>query len=351
MRRVAWLIFYLCLSLTAQAADKVRTWTNVQGRTMQAEFLREVDGDATFLKDGKLITIPLEQLSDDDRKVIRELEAAKAVDDRRRDDPAASNRRPGLQPVAPSRTDDRLLVPAKKKVVVTDRVWTTTQGNQTTARFVRVLGQNVVLMRGTRTVTLPFDSLTSADQDYVREVLISRGEEALLPPINGATQQPPDPAVPPAAPVPAADPPQANAGAAPQPPDPDDGTTLGRGNSSFFDKLRERDQQTREQHAQHAAETRPATDGVSQLAVTQPQAPESGIATPPADAPASGPPAETRRGSRLHTTLDPQQAKDVWGATVIVVVVVGVIGTVGLIVFIAISIASASSSRQRRYSS
>ena len=46
---------------------------------MQAEFLREVDGDATFLKDGKLLTIPLDQLSDQDRQVIRELEAAKAA--------------------------------------------------------------------------------------------------------------------------------------------------------------------------------------------------------------------------------------------------------------------------------
>ena len=32
-----------------QAADKVRTWTDVNGRTMEAEFVREVDGDVAGL--------------------------------------------------------------------------------------------------------------------------------------------------------------------------------------------------------------------------------------------------------------------------------------------------------------
>ena len=65
-----------CLLLRGGAGNgRSATWTDVSGRTMQAEFIREVDGDATFLKDGKLITIPLQRLSDDDQKRIREIEA------------------------------------------------------------------------------------------------------------------------------------------------------------------------------------------------------------------------------------------------------------------------------------
>jgi len=36
----------------------VRTWTDVQRRTMQAQFIREVDGDVTFSQEGKLVTLP-----------------------------------------------------------------------------------------------------------------------------------------------------------------------------------------------------------------------------------------------------------------------------------------------------
>src|SRR5262245_15815613 len=133
MRHSVWLLFYILLCLHAQAAEKLRTWTNTQGRTIRAEFLREVDGDATFLKDGKLITIPLEQLCDEDRKVIRELASAKPANDEPRAEGPA-NIRPAAPPVAPPSSDDRALAAAKKKISMAERVWTNQQGNQTTAK-------------------------------------------------------------------------------------------------------------------------------------------------------------------------------------------------------------------------
>jgi len=310
----------------------------------------------TFLKDGKLIHIPLDQLSDEDRKVIRDLEAENLTGV----GAAAENGRAGraIEPAAPaagSSGGDRLLAAGKKKIVIADRVWTNTQGNQTTAKFVRVAGGNVVLLRGNRTVTLPFDSLTSADQDYVREVLISRGEEALIPP-SAST-----PAEPPAAAPEAADPPPASTPVAPQPAPSDDGPTLGRGNSSIFDKMRERDQQTREQHAQQAAQAgqpladhlqpTPA-DNLQQRPDAQPEALQSSPAVAPQPPLATAEPAATRGSRGVHTTLDPAMAKEIWGSAIIVVVAVGVIGTIGLVVFVAISIAAASNtSRRRRYTS
>src|SRR3954463_2686415 len=69
-----------CLALIAAADDAVRTWTTADGTTMQAQFVREVDGDVTFLKDGKLIVVPLDRLSERDQKAIRDLETNKKAD-------------------------------------------------------------------------------------------------------------------------------------------------------------------------------------------------------------------------------------------------------------------------------
>ena len=63
MGQFYWILIWLVPCL-AFAADEVRTWTDSQGRKMQAQFVREVDGDVTFLKEGKLITLPLEKLSE-----------------------------------------------------------------------------------------------------------------------------------------------------------------------------------------------------------------------------------------------------------------------------------------------
>ena len=56
MRQLRWLILFFSAGFVL-AADEVRTWTDTQGRKMQAQFIREVDGDVTFLKDGKLIQV------------------------------------------------------------------------------------------------------------------------------------------------------------------------------------------------------------------------------------------------------------------------------------------------------
>ena len=66
---------------------------------MQAQFVREVDGDVTFLKDGKLVIVPLDRLSEQDQKAIRELEANKKVEETA---PPAGALRPELPPNADS---------------------------------------------------------------------------------------------------------------------------------------------------------------------------------------------------------------------------------------------------------
>src|SRR5438034_6288548 len=79
MRQIAGLL--ICLWSLAAAADEVRTWTKAQGEKFQAQFLREVDGEVVFLKDGKPFPVPFDELSEKDQKLVQELEKGKKVEE------------------------------------------------------------------------------------------------------------------------------------------------------------------------------------------------------------------------------------------------------------------------------
>jgi len=172
---------------TAQAAGKVRTWTNADGRTMEAEFVRELNGDVTFVKDGKLIVIRLDKLSLKDQQAVKDLSEGKEPAD---EDPFktpegksasdSGSSTGGLfgddKPNNSSGTDK-----PKKPISIQTRTWTDRFGNKSTGKFVRMNGNDVVMNRGTKPVSVPFFNLSDADQDYVREVLISQGKEDAIP--------------------------------------------------------------------------------------------------------------------------------------------------------------------------
>lgn len=191
-----------------QAAAKERTWTDVKGRTMQAEFVRELDGEVTFLKGGQLFTLPLAQLSEKDQAIARLLAEGKEPPDETAPavaspptlaetetvpanpflPAAAAEGDPAAQPTDPQSTEsppgssaEEQPKALKKPIAIKNRTWTDQKGEQTTARFVRMFGRKVVLSRAGRSVTIEFYQLGSADQEYVKELLASRGEEHLIP--------------------------------------------------------------------------------------------------------------------------------------------------------------------------
>jgi hypothetical protein len=167
--------------LTA-AADEIRTWTDDQGRKMQAQFVREVDGDATFLKDGKLVVLPLDKLSDEDQKFIRDAELNKKVEETA---PPAGAPRPvdnSTQPFeAPAVTDSKSSL-TKQKTVAEERTWRDVRGKPQGGKFVRIHQGSVVISSGSRAIRIPFHNLSRPDQEYLRDLLASRGELAQLPP-------------------------------------------------------------------------------------------------------------------------------------------------------------------------
>lgn len=173
-------IILVAILLAAPAAAKERTWTSADGRTMKAEFVREIDGVVTFLKEGKLVTIPLDKLSAEDQQIIRDLAMGKPIPDE--EDPA---------PTAPTASDDSSASkapdktgddkPAAAKITIEIRTWTDNRGNKTNAKFVRVNGNDVVLNRTGKILTVTFDSLSEADRQYIRDLLTQQGKEALIP--------------------------------------------------------------------------------------------------------------------------------------------------------------------------
>jgi hypothetical protein len=189
MVRHAWVGCALILCFCGTLPAKERVWTDSTGRTMRAEFVREIDGDVTFLKDGKIITLALDKLSARDQQIVRDLAAGKPV----AEDPApaaapaspmASESVPAGSPPADVRpaesTADKPLT--SKPVTIESRTWTDVFGNQVTGKYVRIFGSNVVLLRGGKSVTVKFYELSSEDQEYLRELLTSRGQEGLIPP-------------------------------------------------------------------------------------------------------------------------------------------------------------------------
>ena len=179
----------LLLVALAEGIAGERTWTSTDGRTIRAEFIRELDGEVTLLKDGKIVTLPLERLCERDRQIVRDLAEGKSVPEEA--DPASpantnSDARTASESgaSAPSAAASESTSPqplVKKPLPIENRTWTDIHGNQITGKYVRINGSNVVLLRGGKSVSVAFYELSSEDQEYLRELLTSRGEEGVIP--------------------------------------------------------------------------------------------------------------------------------------------------------------------------
>jgi len=322
------LCLWLCLCALSQAADKSRTWTDSQGRTMRAQFLREVDGEVTFVKDGKLVALSLDRLCEADQKNIRDLQAGNTptAEVLSADAPFASSAGDGSALDAAEKVEQEPPSLTKRRLpAIANRVWTLADGQQTTAKFVRVFREQVILLRGSRTAMYSYSALSPADQDYVKEILTARGEEKLIPPpatvvIDGPAPLAEGEAAPPAA---AGNDENGEPDAAAAP-------------SATFDELHKRQEDRR---AQLAADLDAETSAENALSPAD--------ATATADVPQVTP---SKRGS-AQSAISAEKLAELRPVLIIGGVAIGVLGMVAVIIAAAITIASASGrSRVRRYS-
>jgi hypothetical protein len=324
----------LCALAPARAQE--REWTYASGGKFKAKLVRELDGEAIFLKDRQFLSVPLDDLSEADRKLVLAAAEGKSEAKSADDEPSQAPRRgKDLD------SDGKVESLVKPKTAVVNRDWTDTSGNRTYGKFVRVYERNVVLLRGTRPATIPYDDLSPADQAYVNQVLTERGEQPLDTIATETTVTPADSAT--AAPnfQPLAEQPEYS------------DTPASGGNargSQFFDELRERQEERRREQEEYAAQNpappmdTPADDsaaGGPTVIFTEPP-----IAPP--DGPGHADPPLGNRHASGGLRIDGKTVAEMRPVLIMAGVLLGLFALLGVIVFIATTIASSNTPRHQR---
>jgi hypothetical protein len=169
------------VALGGDSLAEARTWTDTQGRTLEAKFVRLHEGNVILLKGNKPVSVPLSQFSPEDQEYIRQQTAKKPRND-------------AVEPLEKK--------PARREVKSADdaqvRTWTDIRGNQITARFAGLSGANVILVEKGKRRSFPFVGFSQADQQYIRNELEAKGQGHLLP-AAGMPGQPSFPIAPPRA--------------------------------------------------------------------------------------------------------------------------------------------------------
>lgn len=339
----------LAVIVVADATAAPRVWTDTDGNSIQAEFVRESDGEVSFLEDGKLITMRLDQLSEQDQQVVRDLQAGSPVVEERisgSSSPRPSDLpTPGMRKLSDRPTEKTAFgentvpkVARRKPVETENRVWTDVFGNQMTAKFVRVFDGYVVLSRIGRLSRVRFYDLTASDQEYIKEWLTSQGDASLIPPpLHVQSVDPGNSPIADSAPLGQGVP----APAAAMPGFVARDVIPRGGPSELFEEMRRRDEERRQQHAERLAEDE-AQSAEARLR-------QHRVAAQNGDQASQTDSVEDRatEGNAPGPSPIALQAQK-W---VILLVVVGaVVGVVSVIVFTAMTIASASSvAKQRHY--
>lgn len=326
--------------LSSGLVAQERVWTDTQGRTMRAQFLREADGDAVFLKDGKLLTIPLARFTETDQEAIRKLALGQpAPGDDSPQDPFVT-----VRPAPPAPTNGFALAPSlvrtKTEIVVRD--WSDAAGNRTSGKFVRVNGSDVILLRGSRTLAVKFAKLSLIDQLYVNQLLEERGQQPLIAAAESTAGQDGGESEGPGPREAVIQPRVAEPGTSESV---DDGR-VASANSQFFQELRSRQEETRESQAEFAATAvdvgEESASGTAELGA---DVAEVTIATPHTS-PASATPDRALQGIRGGLLIKSETLAELRPVLIVGLVVLGLFGAVGTVVYIATAVAASNSTRR-----
>ena len=139
-----WLLvsFYLAMLPAVVAAPRV--WTDLQGRQVNAEFVRLVDSDVVLKQpNGRVARVPLATLSEADKEFIRLHLAEQGF-----------------------------------------RIWTATDGRQIEAQYLRVRDGSVYVKFQGSTISFPFDRLSISDRKFVREAAAKDDQTDQLPEVG-----------------------------------------------------------------------------------------------------------------------------------------------------------------------
>jgi DNA-directed RNA polymerase subunit RPC12/RpoP len=185
------------LTFAAVVEAQGRTWTDKSGRTTEGDFVR-LDGDHVIIRrQGKEVPIPLDRLCDADQAYARSATPGAASGDPS-DNPFEDNDAGKGKGKSDEDSDQEKETDRGGKYPL--RNWRDKLGLSVRARFIAVVGQDIVLERnnGLR-LNVPFYTLVENDQEYVEKELKKAGTAHLTPSraapqngmANGQLQTPP----------------------------------------------------------------------------------------------------------------------------------------------------------------
>lgn len=179
----------LALGVGFVVAAEGRTWTNFEGKQIEADYVR-LDGLNVVLKmQGREVSVPLEKLSDADKQFVFQQQLGGAAGPAAESPftPVGDSDEPGSSDPGKKATASETTTPRKTNKsdnadgVARMRSWKDNKGKTIRAKYVRIHGENVVLMQGSKTVSCAIADLSTEDQEFLRQFLTARGEGNLMP--------------------------------------------------------------------------------------------------------------------------------------------------------------------------
>ena len=174
--------------VVACVADELhaRTWTDGNGKQIEAVFVR-ASGDTVILQHkGHQAAFPISGFSAEDQEYLRgKIKTPIRTSPRQAVQPPAARQLPppaqvGPNPVPPPTTVKPSLA-QNPSDISKPRTWTDSEGRQIKAKFVEMKGQDVVLARGRKNITVPFAKFCQADRELMRTSLAANGKGHLVP--------------------------------------------------------------------------------------------------------------------------------------------------------------------------
>ena len=156
--RILHAAIFLCSTLFVTSLS-ARTWTDSNGKTMDASFVRLV-GDKVTLRNGNRVTqVPLSTLSQADQDYVAEKTGKKKDNEAKQENPASGSATSGIT----GNDSANAASPGE------ERTWTDSKGRKIQARFVEfdAPNQKVKMIKDGKEVSVPINNLSHEDRVYV----------------------------------------------------------------------------------------------------------------------------------------------------------------------------------------
>ncbi|MHB8902525.1 MAG: TFIIB-type zinc ribbon-containing protein [Thermoguttaceae bacterium] len=146
---------------------EARKWTDSAGNEINAEYVRIHQGEVILRQGSRILKCPYDKFSEADKEYIRQqMESGQAKESR----PGALTQIAGGAAPEPAADGVREL-----------RTWQDQRGNKILAQYAGFSAGNVELLKEGGRVSYRYDAFSTADQDYVAQILVADGRGSEVP--------------------------------------------------------------------------------------------------------------------------------------------------------------------------